>query len=143
MFRAREVEAVDTAVPTGRAHELIIEWHRSGRIVGIVSNNSAAAVRKYQKLHRLESAVQVVAARTSSDPNFLKPSAHLVRRGVGEAGVDSARSTLIGDSPADIQAAQRAGVTAIGYVNKPVNLKILSDLHSNALMRSVSILRRL
>lgn len=49
----------------------------------------------------------------------MKPDPFPVREAVRELGAEPAECVLIGDSETDIEAAHAAGVTAIGYANKP------------------------
>ena len=116
-----EVAAVPTAEPTPYVHEVIASARESGRIIGVVSNNSPRAVNAYLERHGLSDGIRLVVARTSHDPALLKPSPHLINDAVrGLNGIHSA-STLVGDSFTDIEAAQRAGVASIGYANGPEN----------------------
>lgn len=115
---AHEVEAIATAEPTPGAHELIAEWHASGRTLAIVSNNSRLAIESYLDLYDLRGSVGHIAARESACTP-LKPDPHLVTTAIAQLGADAKQSVLIGDSPSDMDAAAAAGVTAIGYANKP------------------------
>lgn len=128
-FAARECEAIRWAKPTTGAHDFIREWHRSGRSVAIVSNNSRVAIERYVSLHRLERQISVIAAREFTDPTLLKPSPHLVRAALDKTGADPNLSVFIGDSISDIQAGRAAGVVCVGFANRPG--KILR-LHSVA-----------
>jgi phosphoglycolate phosphatase-like HAD superfamily hydrolase len=120
-----ESNAVMAAEPTPYATEVIDASRRVGRPVAIVSNNSAAAVERYLTTHAID--VDAIAARTSADSTLLKPSPHLVIIALRALGADPAASTLIGDSPADIVAAQRASISSIGYANKPGKRQKLTD----------------
>jgi phosphoglycolate phosphatase len=118
-FTAIEVEAVPVATPTPGAHELIRAWQDSGRPLAIVSNNSAAAIGTYLGLHDLRHLVSYVAARTGPDTSQLKPEPHLLDRATTNLGVGPDECVLIGDSISDLHAARSAGVSFIGYANKP------------------------
>lgn len=134
-----EVEAVATATPTpGGAELLRLLTERRQRTV-IVSNNSVAAVRAYLENHGLAGLVNEVSARTDADPTQLKPSPFLLHQAVEQLGTSSEQCVMIGDSVADIQAAQAAAVELIAYANKPTKRKrfaryapvtIVSDLYS-------------
>lgn len=118
-FRAHEVEAVQSALPTPVAHDLVRSWKATGRPVGLVSNNSYAAVETYLDMHVLRADVDLVAARTTADVRLLKPSPFLVRQATAGLDVTPSRCVLIGDSVTDIQASRAVQVKAIGYANKP------------------------
>jgi phosphoglycolate phosphatase len=124
-LRVAESNAVMTAEPTPYATEVIDASRRAGRPVAIVSNNSDAAVEHYLATRAIE--VDAIAARTSADTALLKPSLHLVTVALRALGAEPAASTLIGDSPADIVAAQRASISSIGYANKPGKRQKLTD----------------
>lgn len=116
-LREAEVAAVPTARPTPGVGQLIEAWRGSGRPVAAVSNNSQQALAAYLARHRLT--VDLIVGRTSWDPALLKPSPHLVQRALAGLDAEAKGSVLVGDSPSDMVAGQRAGVTTIGYANKP------------------------
>ena len=118
-FTAHEVEAMTTATTTEGAHELIQTWHRSGRPVAIVSNNSAAAISAYLDFHGIRPLIAGVSARESSDVSLLKPNPYLLTQAVLAFGIPADRCVFVGDSRTDIEAAKAAGVRSIGYANKP------------------------
>jgi HAD superfamily hydrolase (TIGR01549 family) len=140
-LRAQEVEAVATAEQTPGAHQLIRSWSSSRGKVGIVSNNSKAAVKTYLRLHDLADVVFLVSARTSPDPSLLKPTSHLVDQAVNLAGVQPEQCTLVGDSPSDMHAARNAGVRSVGYANKPGKLTMLSEARADAVIHTITALK--
>jgi phosphoglycolate phosphatase len=93
-----EVAAVPTAEPTPYVHEVIASAHESGRIVGVVTNNSPRAVNAYLDRHSLSGGIRLVVARTSHNPALLKPSPHLIDKAVCGLDADPAATTLVGDS---------------------------------------------
>jgi len=134
-----EVEAVATATPTPGAAELLRCLAGRGHRMAIVSNNSVAAVRAYLENHGLAGLVNEVSARTDADPTRLKPGPYLLHQAFEQLGVRPERCVMIGDSFADIQAAQVANVEIIAYANKPTKqdrfaryapVTIVSDLYS-------------
>lgn len=114
-----EVRAVETAKDTDGAHEAIRSIVDSGRSVTIVSNNSANAIRCYLGDRGLSGLIRGISARASSDPRLLKPSPHLLIQALADLNADVDECVMIGDSLADVQAAHKIGVAAIGYANKP------------------------
>ena len=67
---------------------------KAGRIIAVVSNNSDQAVRTYLALHGLDDRVDLVVARTSSDPALLKPSPHLIDQAISELEAPPAECVL-------------------------------------------------
>jgi phosphoglycolate phosphatase len=116
-LRAAEIDATRTAAPTPHAADVVHAWRNAGRPLGVVSNNSRAAVLAYLDDHALDP--DVVAARVSADPRKLKPSPYLVTEAIALLSADPSASALIGDSVTDVAAAQRAGISCIGLANKP------------------------
>lgn len=117
-FLAEELQAVESAEPTPGAHVAIATCHAAGKIISVVSNNSASAVEDYLQRHNLTDYITFVSARRSPDPTLMKPHPYLVLAAIEATGQCAARSVLIGDSVTDIQAAHAARSAAIGYANK-------------------------
>jgi HAD superfamily hydrolase (TIGR01509 family) len=115
----QEVAAVATARPVPYVHEVVTSARAAGRLIAIVSNNSDHAVRTYLSQHGLADRVDLISARTSSDPALLKPSPHLLNQAITGLSAAPAECVIIGDSVTDIQAARIAGIASIGYANKP------------------------
>jgi HAD superfamily hydrolase (TIGR01662 family) len=135
---ALEVAAVATAKPTPYVHEVLAGCRESGRIVAVVSNNSAQAVNAYLDRHGLSEGVGLVVARTSHDPALLKPSPHLLDIAVEKLAADPAATALVGDSLTDIEAAHRAGIASIGYANKPGKRETMTGINAGAVIGSMS-----
>ena len=138
MLARAELNATTTATPTRHAASVIRAWRRAGRGVAIVSNNSSDAVEAYLAAHAIE--VDVVAARTTSDAELLKPNPHLVVAAVEALGADPKVSTFVGDSVSDMVAAGGAGVASIGYANKPGKLQALSAAGATVVIARISAL---
>jgi beta-phosphoglucomutase-like phosphatase (HAD superfamily) len=68
-----EVAAAATAKLTPYVHEVLAGCRESGRVVAVVSNNSARAVTAYLDRHGLSDGIAQVVARPSHDPALLKP----------------------------------------------------------------------
>ena len=134
----QEQAAVPTARPTPYVHEVLTSARESGRTIAIVSNNSEAAVRAYLTAHGLGDRIDLISARTSPDPGLLKPSPHLVQQAMTRFGTEPTDCFLIGDSTDDITAAQRAGITSIGYANKPGKHALLADTGAGTVVSSLA-----
>jgi phosphoglycolate phosphatase len=137
-LRASEIEAARTARPTQHAAEVIAAWRRERRPVAIVSNNSTVAVERYLREHGIT--VDHVAGRTSSDPARLKPNPHLITQAIRALDSDAAACALVGDSRTDITAAQLAGVSAIGYANKPGKHTTLTEVGADLVIDEMQAL---
>ncbi len=133
-----EVAAVPTAEPTPYVHEVIASARESGRIVGVVSNNSPRAVNAYLDRHSLSGGIRLVIARTSHNPALLKPSPHLINEAVRGLDAQPAATTLVGDSLTDIEAAHGADVASIGYANKPGKREYMIQLRAGAVISSMA-----
>jgi phosphoglycolate phosphatase len=133
-----EVAAVPTAEPTPYVHEVIASARESGRIIGVVSNNSPRAVNAYLDRHGLSEGIALVVARTSHDPALLKPDPHLINEAVRDLSAAPTESALVGDSLTDIEAAHSAGVASIGYANKPGKRERMIHLLAGAVITSMA-----
>ena len=133
-----EVAAVPTADPTPYVYQVIASARESGRIVGVVSNNSSRAVNAYLDRHSLSGGIRLVVARTSHDPALLKPSPHLINEAIHGLDADPAASTLVGDSFTDIEAAHSADVASIGYANRPGKRERMTQLQAGAVITTMA-----
>jgi phosphoglycolate phosphatase-like HAD superfamily hydrolase len=134
----QEITAVPRARPTAYVHEVVTSCRDSGRTVAAVSNNSDRAVRSYLQLHGLDDRVDLVVARTSSDPALLKPSQYLIDLAVSKLAAEPGECALVGDSTTDIQAGHLAGVSTIGYANRPRKRERLSQTGATAVIESLA-----
>jgi HAD superfamily hydrolase (TIGR01549 family) len=134
----QELAAVTTARPTPYVHDVVTGCRDSGRSVAVVSNNSDRAVRSYLARHGLDDRIELVSARTSSDPGLLKPSPHLIQQAVTGLSAQSAECVLIGDSTTDMQAATLAGTASIGYANSPGKDTSLATAGATAIVASLA-----
>ncbi len=134
----QEVQAVATARPAPYVHDVVTSCRDSRRPIAVVSNNSDRAVRAYLALHGLDDRIELVAARTSSDPALLKPSPHLINQAITGLGAPPRQCVLIGDSATDMQAADLAGTDSIGYANKPGKHARLTEAGAGAVVSSLA-----
>lgn len=119
MMTREEVTAARTAEPTPYGRDVIVAAQQTGRLVAVVSNNSAESVHAYLNARRLTSYVHPVIGRPEAAPERMKPDPFPVLTAVRELGAEPKDCVLVGDSVSDIEAAHAAGVAAIGYANKP------------------------
>jgi phosphoglycolate phosphatase len=133
-----EVRAVSTAIPTPDADVVVKALAKSGHMLGVVSNNSAEAVREYLVLHRLDGYVSVISARVSSDPLLMKPNPYLLEQALSGLDVPAADALFIGDSVTDVEASIAASVRCIGYANKAGKAERLTAAGIVALVDSMT-----
>lgn len=131
---AAEVEAVNSAVPTPGAIEVIRAARASKRRIGVVSNNAADAVEAYVRQHGLAPYIDHIAARRTPEPNLMKPHPGYIIETTTVFAVAPQRSVLVGDSETDMHAIKRAGGIAIGYANKPGKDERLSAAGADAIL---------
>lgn len=133
-----EVTAVRTAEPTPGVHAVITSCRESGRTLTVVSNNSARAVGAYLTRHALDGPIGVVIARTSPDPDLLKPCPHLLQQAIAVSNAEPDACTLVGDQVSDIDAARSAGTHSIGYANEPGKADAFADSGAGAIVTSLA-----
>jgi HAD superfamily hydrolase (TIGR01662 family) len=134
----QEQAAVATARPTPYVHDVVTSCRESGRSVAVVSNNSDRAVRSYLARRGLDDRIELISARTSSDPGLLKPSPHLIQQAITGLSAPAAECVLIGDSTTDMQAASSAGIASVGYANKPGKDTSLAIAGATAIVGSLA-----
>jgi phosphoglycolate phosphatase len=133
-----EVAAVPTAEPTPGVHAVITSCRESGRTVTVVSNNSERAVRAYLSRYALDGPIGTVIARTSPDPDLLKPCPHLLHQAITASHAEPADCALVGDQVSDIDAARQAGTHSIGYANKPGKTHSFTAAGAGAIITSLA-----
>jgi phosphoglycolate phosphatase-like HAD superfamily hydrolase len=133
-----ECGAARTAAPTAHAREVLAACAESGRLVAVVSNNSARAVRSYLAGHGLDGLVTAVAARTGNDKAKLKPSPYLIGVAARELEAAAADCMLVGDSVTDIEAARSAGARAIGLAAAPGHRARLAAAGADAVISGLA-----
>ena len=133
--RDAEVRAIATATPTPGAVDVLRAARAGGRLVAIVSNNSAEAVRAYLDAHELNPYVDHIAARHDGmDPRLLKPNPYLLHAALSALHRRPADAILVGDSVSDVEAAQAVRVPTVGYANKPGKLRRLADTSADVVI---------
>ncbi|MBN0045100.1 HAD family hydrolase [Streptomyces actuosus] len=109
-----EILAAGRAEPTPDAARLISRLAARGVRLAVVTNNSARAASAFLEAHGLRGCFDVVHGRTR-DVDRMKPHPDVVNRALRSLGLRRGDAVMIGDSPADVGAARRAGVGFIGY----------------------------
>jgi beta-phosphoglucomutase-like phosphatase (HAD superfamily) len=116
---ADEISAARTAAPTPFGREVMIGAFEAGKSVTLVSNNSAGAISTYLVRQRLSRYRLPISGRAYARPDLMKPNPEPILTAAKLANASSADCVLIGDSMADIDGAHAAGVSVIGYANRP------------------------
>src|SRR5262249_14238898 len=101
------------------AVETITAASKAGRLVAVVSNNSAPAIVSYLTRVKVSDQVACVVGRTQGHPERMKPDPDPVLRAAEALSAPITRCLMIGDAPTDIEAARRAGARSIGYAKSP------------------------
>ncbi|GGY63700.1 hydrolase [Streptomyces geysiriensis] len=110
-----ELRAVPGARPTAYADPLIRAWAALGVGLAITTNNSPRAVREYLATRGLLGCFAPHIYGRTQDPHLLKPDPYCLDRALDAMRVPPAKALMIGDSPADVAAARKAGVPFLGY----------------------------
>ena len=97
--------------PFAGVHEMLADLHRSGLMLGLVTSNVRSNVEGPLAASMALFRDDCIFAKDSS-PDFSKASA--IEEAVRRCGVDKRETVYVGDQPADVQAAARAGVTFLG-----------------------------
>jgi HAD superfamily hydrolase (TIGR01509 family) len=110
-----ELHAAESASPTPYVDDLIREWSSRGVPLAIATNNSPAAAARYVERRGLARCFDRHIYGRTADLDRLKPDPDCLNRALRALDADPARSLMIGDTPSDLYAAQRAGVAFLGY----------------------------
>ncbi|MEA2210831.1 MAG: hypothetical protein QOF83_779 [Solirubrobacteraceae bacterium] len=121
-----------------RARELIVAVKDRGHAVVLASSAKAPEVEHYLAL--LDAAEIVDGWTTSADVEHTKPAPDLVRAGLERVDGDSDEAVMVGDTPWDIQAADKAGVPTLAVVTGGFSEQELRDAGAQAVYESVAAL---
>jgi phosphoglycolate phosphatase-like HAD superfamily hydrolase len=137
---AEELAAVVTAEPTPFAREAIAGAHASGRLVAIVSNNSARAINEYLAMHELKELVTPVVGRTYGVPTEMKPNPISLQRAILQLEIRPQTAVFVGDSPTDMEAAVLAGTWALAYAKSEDRRAVLESAGADAVIDEIRTL---
>jgi HAD superfamily hydrolase (TIGR01509 family) len=106
-------EFLPTLFPTPGAEELLREFKKRGLKMVIATS---ATAEELDPLLRICRADQVIEAKTSSDDaDRSKPDPDIVHAAVENIGLPAKETVMLGDTPYDIESAQKAGVPIIAF----------------------------
>jgi phosphoglycolate phosphatase len=106
-----ELAGVDRAQPLEGAIETLAALKKSGAAIAIVTSNSSKTVRRWFDRNRVTSIDAIIGRDTLLG---LKPAPEMVVRAIEIFSVDRVDAAFVGDSDADIRAAQSCGVRFYG-----------------------------
>lgn len=112
---AEETTAARVAVPTPGSLDLVRALAARRVPMAVTTNNSPEAVRIYLGRHGLSGVLSDHVHGRGEDPALMKPDPFCIDQAVAALGVPADRCLMIGDSPADVAAARKAGVRFLGY----------------------------
>jgi beta-phosphoglucomutase-like phosphatase (HAD superfamily) len=134
---AEEITAARTAAPTPFGREVIIGAFEAGKSIAIVSNNSAGAIHAYLTRQRLMRYKLPVSGRAYARPELMKPNPEPILAAAKLANASPADCILIGDSMTDIDGARGAGVSVVGYANRPEKVDRFADAQADVVITSM------
>lgn len=102
--------------------------------VGIVSNNSEAAVRVFLDRYGWTERVTTYACREPGEVGLMKPNPHLLLTAVERLSLEANDCVFIGDSVSDVVAGHLAGVPVIGLAKNATRARALQDAGADALL---------
>jgi phosphoglycolate phosphatase len=138
LLTAEELVAAKTATATEGADRLIRQLSAAGCRLAVTTNNSASAALFYLRRMELTEYFGEHVHGRMPDPQLLKPDPHCLRRALETTGSIAAESLMIGDSVADYQAAQKAGVAFLGYVRSEIEQGALEREGASVIVNSIS-----
>jgi HAD superfamily hydrolase (TIGR01509 family) len=108
IFRERYLPRLE-AFP--HVHELLERMRSDGRKLVVATSASEEDLEALLKQAHLEYLID--ASTNSDEAEDSKPAPDIVQAAVGKAGVPASEVVMLGDTPYDVKAAQRAGVRII------------------------------
>lgn len=109
IFRERYLQHL-TSFP--EVHALLERLHRDGRKLVVATSASEKDLKALLKQAGLE--VLIDDSTNSDEAEDSKPAPDIVEAALEKAGVPAGEAVMLGDTPYDVKAAQRAGVDIIG-----------------------------
>lgn len=94
------------------AHELLERLRNDGVELVIATSASEKDLKALLKQARLEDLID--DSTNSDEAESSKPAPDIVQAALEKAGVPASRTVMLGDTPYDVKAAERAGVRIIG-----------------------------
>jgi phosphoglycolate phosphatase-like HAD superfamily hydrolase len=112
-----ELAGVDRVEPTDGALELLGALEARGMKIAIVTSNSSRTVSRWLERHQVNGLISTIVGRDTL--LALKPSPAMVFEALRRCGTNQQEAIFIGDSTADLGAAQAAGIGFYGIATAP------------------------
>jgi beta-phosphoglucomutase-like phosphatase (HAD superfamily) len=123
--RMDDEKPIDPATPTApHIHDALTACRESGRLAAVIGTNPPTDIHAYLDAHDLMNQITAVAASIAEAATAL------------EAALSDC--LFITSSPADIKAAQAAGIPAIAYARTPSDAARLVDAGATAFVYSIA-----
>lgn len=142
LLTEQELLAVQSAVPTDDADQLVRLLVERSRVVAVTTNNSPLAASHYLHKRGLDECFRRHIHGRTPDPARMKPDPFCLEQALDATAVGAADSLMIGDSPDDYTAAVRAGVTFVGYARNETRAAQLHEAGAHHVVRSLETLHR-
>ena len=125
IIESYELRGVEHAVALPGAIELLLALRARNKRIAIVTSNSSRTVTRWLVRHRLTLEIDTIVGRDSLLP--LKPAPEIIRRALELSHGSASEAVLVGDSEADLHAAQYADV---GFFGVAANLDARTRLEA-------------
>ncbi|MEU9960174.1 HAD hydrolase-like protein [Streptomyces sp. NPDC050982] len=134
-----ELRAVPGALPTAYADPLIKTWSAVGARLAIATNNSAQTAVSYLGGRDLTAYFTPNVYGRTEKLHHLKPHPYCLVRALSSMGAAPDDALMIGDTPTDFHAAQRAEVPFLGYARNAEKEKELRSAGAEVVVRSLEL----
>ena len=141
-FTQQELKAVDKAWPTAYADAVIRTWRAVGARLAITTNNSPLTAARYLDGRGLADCFAPHIYGRTQELRHLKPDPNCLNRALNALGADPSKALMIGDTPSDLYAAERAGVPFLGYARNGDKEKELRDAGAEHVVVSLETVLR-
>ncbi|MFG3095360.1 HAD family hydrolase [Streptomyces sp. NPDC048202] len=132
-----ELLAAASALPTAYADPLIRTWTAVGSRLAVTTNNSPRVVRAYLAGRGLTGCFAPHIYGRTAELRHLKPDPYCLQRALAALGAAPGSALMIGDSPSDLVAADRAGVRFLGYAGGEQRAKQLRASGAETVLTSL------
>ncbi|MGV9318314.1 HAD family hydrolase [Streptomyces sp. NPDC003660] len=132
-----ELLAAASALPTAYADPLIRTWTAVGSRLAVTTNNSPRVVRAYLAGRGLTGCFAPHIYGRTAELRHLKPDPHCLELALAALGAAPGSALMIGDSPSDLVAADRAGVRFLGYAGGEQRAKQLRASGAETVLTSL------
>ena len=114
-----EVQAVRCSTRTPGGVESVRACLDGGRLVGVVSNNSASAIAEFFMGDDLAERIWPIVGREPLRPDLMKPNPWPLIGALNQLQVAPRDALFVGDTSTDLEVAKVVGVPCIAFANKP------------------------